>query len=115
MSTNTPPSGPNMPPQLPENSPPISDGLRADLFKAWALGFVDSMKGEPANDDDMILSDVADSLVKLSEGCIDNAASLIAQVIDENPSTVYQVVYSVGYDLYSALAAAYGPTEINLN
>ena len=92
----------------------ISGPLYADLCRLWVRGFMDALKGEPANDDDLILSDVADSLVKLSEGCIDSAASLIAQVIAENPSTVYQTVYGAGFDVCAALNA-YGPTEINLN
>ena len=100
-----------------QNTPPptISGPLRADLCKAWTLGFLDCMKGEPANDDDAILSDMAESLVKLSEGCIDNAAPMIAAIFQENPQTVYQAVYQVGYDLCAAMNAAYGPTEINLN
>ena len=112
------PSGEKHTPSCSGDSPPpptLSGQLRADLCMTWTLGFLDAMKGEDVTEDDMILSDMAEPLAKLSQGCIDNAASLIAQVIDENPSTVYQVVYSVGHDLYSALAAAYGPTEINLN
>ena len=79
-------------------TPPISDELRADLCKAWVLGFLDAMKGAEVNDDDEILSDMAESLVKLSEGCIDSAASVIAQVFAENPQAVYRLVYGAGFE-----------------
>ena len=95
--------------------PTISEELRADLCRVWALGFLDAMKGEPVTDDDSIPSDMAPHLVKLAQGCIDNAESLTAQVFTENPSTIYQTVYGVGFDVCAAMNAAYGPTEVNLN
>ena len=101
-------------PPFPENTPSISEELRADLCRVWALGFLDAMKGEAVNDDDMIESDIANSLVKLSEGCIDKAASVIAQIFQENPQTVFQTVYGVGFEVCSVMnlkAAA----ELNRN
>ena len=100
--------------QKPPPPPTISEGLRADLCQVWVLGFLDCMKGEEVNGDDAILSDMAESLVKLSEGCIDSAASFIAQVFVENPQTVYQTVYGVGFEVCLAMnlkAAA----ELNRN
>ena len=70
------------------------------------------MKGEEVNDEDTIPSSITPHLVKLAEGCIDNSASFIAEVFTENPETIYSTVYGAGYDV---CAAAYGPTEINLN
>ena len=95
-SDNSPPLGDNTP-GSPE-APPISEGLRADLCRVWALGFLDCMKGEQVNDDDVILSDMAESLVELAENSIDHSASLIAQVFVENPQTVFQTVYSAGFE-----------------
>ena len=103
------PGGPEYPP------PTISEELRADLCRVWSLGFLDAMKGEEVNDEDTIPSSITPHLVKLAEGCIDNAASFIAQVFVENPQAVYQTVYGVGFDVCAAMNAAYGPTEINLN
>ena len=112
------PQGENSPPS-PENSTPpsengtvgdapggptISEGLRADLCQVWVLGFLDCMKGEEVNDYDAILSDMSESLVKLSEGCIDSAASFIAQVFVENPpQAVYEIVYGVGFEVCLAM------------
>ena len=98
-----------------EHSPTISEELRVALCQVWTLGFLDCMKGEPVTDDDSIPSDMTPHLVKLAEGCIDSAASFIAEVFTENPLTIYQTVYGVGFDVCSAMNAAYGPTEINLN
>ena len=81
----------------------------------WALGFLDAMKGEEVIEDDEIPSYMAEPLVKLAKGCIDHAASFIAEVFTENPETIAQTVYLAGYELSAALNAAYGPTEINLN
>ena len=58
---------------------------------------------------------IAPHLVKLAAGCIDNAASFIAEVFTENPSTVYKTVYGVGFELCAAMNAAYGPIEVNVN
>ena len=80
----------------------------------WALGFLDCMKGEPVIDDDTIPSSITPHLVKLAEGCIDNAASFIAQVFVENPQTVYQTVYGVGFEVCSAMNAK-AAAELNLN
>ena len=104
-----------MPLAVQKPPPTISEGLRADLCQVWALGFLDAMKGEEVNGDDAILSDMAEPLVKLAEGCIDHAASFIAEVFTENPETIYSTVYGAGYDVCAAMNAAYGPTEINLN
>ena len=116
LSGATPPSQ-ELPPRLRRCPPPstISAPLRADLCRVFALGFLDAMKGEPISDDDEIPSDVAELLIKLSEGCIDNAASFIAEVFQENPETIYSTIYGAGYDVCAAMNAAYGPTEINLN
>ena len=127
VSEDAPPSLPSPPcgnssppvddtPPIPAYPPPtVSGTLRADLCQVWALGFLDCMKGEPVNDDDEILSDMAESLVKLSGQCIDSAAPIIAAIITENPATVFETVYRVGYDVCAAMNAAYGPIEINLN
>ena len=118
------PSCPEDAPPLSGDSPPsqempppstISGPLRADLCRIFALGFLDAMKGEPISDDDEIPSDVAELLIKLSEGCIDNAASFIAEVFTENPETTYNTIYKVGFDLSTAMNGAYEPTAINLN
>ena len=73
------------------------------------------MKGEHCQDADTIPSDMVEPLVKLAEGCVDSAASFIAQVFTENPSTIYEVVYLAGSEVCATMNAAYGPTEINLN
>ena len=84
-------------------APTISEGLRADLCKAWVLGFLDAMKGEEVNADDEIGLDVGEYLVKLSKGCIDNAASFIAQAFAENPQAVYGLVYGAGFEACLAI------------
>ena len=102
------PGGPEAPP------PTISSPLRADLCRMWALGFLDCMKGEPVIDDDAIPSELVEPLVTLAEGCIDHAASFIAQVFTENPETIYSTVYGVGFEVCLAInlkAAA----ELNRN
>ena len=96
-------------------APAISGPLRADLCTAWTVGFLDCMKGENVSDDDTIPSEMVEPLVKLAEGCIDHAASFIAEVFTENPETIYSTVYGAGYDVCAAMNAAYGPIEINLN
>ena len=93
----------------------LSSQLRDDLCRVWLGGFLDAMKGELAEDDDTILPEMVEPLIKLAEGSIDNAASYIAEVFVENPELVCGVVYQGGYDLSTAMNAAYGPTEINLN
>ena len=134
VSDKIPPVSEDTPPSLPsppsENIPPltgdtpagpeyplptISEGLRAELCSVWLLGFLDAMKGEEVNDDDQILSGMAQPLAKAAEQCIDNSASMIAAIFQENPQTVYHTVYQTGYDLCAAMNAAYGPTEIHLN
>ena len=112
----TPPLSGDSPPSQ-EMPPPstISAPLRADLCQVFALGFLDCMKGEEVNGDDEIPSDVAELLIKLSEGCIDNAASFIAEVFTENPETIYSTVYDAGFEVCAAMNAAYGPRAINLN
>ena len=127
MPEDTPPSLPNPPsenipplmgdtPAGPEYPPAtISEGLRAELRSVWLIGFLDAMKGEPVNDDDEILSSMAEPLVTAAETCIDSAAPIIAAMITENPTTVFETVYQVGYDLCAAMNAAYRPIEINLN
>ena len=95
--------------------PTLSSPLRTELCQVWALGFVDCMKGGPVTDDDTIPSVMVPHLVKLAEGCIDHAASFIAEVFTENPETIYSTVYGAGYDVCAAMNAAYGPIEINLN
>ena len=111
-SGDTPASGDS---PLSEHTPPtISAPLRADLCKAWVLGFLDAMKGEAVNDDDEIESDMAELLVEMAEGCIDSSTELIAQVFVENPQTVYQTIYSMGFEVSSTMnlkAAA----ELNRN
>ena len=72
-------------------------------------------QGEPVLDGDTLPSSMAPHLVKLAEGCIDNAASFIAEVFAENPPTVYKTVYGVGFELCAAMNAAYGPIEVNVN
>ena len=81
----------------------------------WALGFVDCMKGELVEDEDTIPSEMVEPLVRLAEGCIDHAASYIAQVFQENPETISKTIYLAGFEVCTAMNAAYGPTEINLN
>ena len=127
VSEDTPPSLPsppseNIPPLMGDTPagpeyplPTISEGLRAELCSVWLLGFLDAMKGEEVNDDDQILSGMAQPLAKAAEQCIDNSASMIAAIVQENPETVYRTVYQVGHDLCAAMNAAYGPIEINLN
>lgn len=99
--------------------PTISDELRADLCKVWALGFLDAMAGQPVEDEDVIPANQAAPLAamvkQLAEGCINHAEAVIAELFPENPQAVYDTVYSVGFDLCSAMNAADGPTEINLN
>ena len=113
LPEHTPASGDS---PLSESSPPtISAPLRADLCKLpWVLGFLDAMKGEAVNDDDEIESDMAELLVEMAEGCIDSSTELIAQVFVENPQTVYQTIYSMGFEVSSTMnlkAAA----ELNRN
>ena len=95
--------------------PTISGPLRAALCQVWAVGFLDAMKGEPVTDGDTIPSAMAPPLVQMAEGCVDSAASMIAEIFQENPQTVYGVLYQAGYDVCIAMNAAYGPAEINLN
>ena len=106
LENKTPPSEKADPPSefyppmddAPPLGPTISDGLRADLCKAWVLGFLDCMKGEQVNADDAIPLDVAEKLVKLSQGCVDHSASLIAKVMVDSPQAVDQTVYAAGFE-----------------
>ena len=102
ISEITPPLPEHTPP-LPISPPTISGELRADLCKAWVLGFLDAMKGAEVNGDDEIMSDMAESLETLAAGCIDHSASVIAQVFAENPQAVYQTVYGVGFEACSTM------------
>ena len=61
------------------------------------------MKGAEVNDDDEIESVLAESLIKLAEGCIDNSIELIANGIAEHPQTVYQTIYNVGFETCSTM------------
>ena len=47
--------------EQPEQQPTISDELRADLCKAWLLGFLDAMAGGEVTDQDCIPSDTRQS------------------------------------------------------
>ena len=93
----------------------ISDDLRTELCQVWALGFLDAMKGEAVTDDDSIPSYLAPPLVHLAELSVDGAATMIAEVFQENPSIVYDTLYRVGYDLCMAMNVAFRPIEVNLN
>ena len=87
------------------NTPPPCLGTWPPAYPRYAL----------VTDDDTLPSAIAPHLVKLAAGCIDNAASFIAEVFTENPSTVYKTVYGVGFELCAAMNAAYGPIEVNVN
>ena len=116
-SEHSPPS-PEHSPRPPEHSPPsgdspahgkhsphptISPPLRADLCRVFVLGFLDAMKDADVNEDDEIEEDLAETLVKLAEGCINHSASVIAQLFLENPQTVFQTVYGVGFEACLAM------------
>ena len=66
-------------------------------------------------DEDSIPSDMVAPLIQMAEQSVDGATTMIAEIFQENPQTVYATLYSVGYDLCMALNVALGPIEVNLN
>ena len=70
---------------------------------------------DPDTDSEALPPEIALPLATLAAGCIDRAASLIAEVFTENPSTVWKVVYRVGFDAWGAMNAANGAIEVHLN
>ena len=102
-----PPYAGTQPPPAPEHTPPYA--------QEDPPGTPPAHPPYAPTDEDTIPSDMAPHLVKLAEGCIDNAETHIAALFAENPQTVYETVYRGGRDLYLALAAAHAPIQVNLN
>ena len=78
--------------------PTISEELRADLMAVWALGFIEAMAGQKVEADDEIPKELGDALIAASKKTIKGSETFIAEVFQENPSTVYQTVYASGFE-----------------
>ena len=93
----------------------ISDDLRAELGRVFLLGFLDASAGTPVEDEDLIPADLAPPLVQMAEAAVDGGEAMIAELYRENPQTVCQTLYSVGWETCQRLDHAFGPAEVNLN
>ena len=95
--------------------PMISDELRANLVRAWALGFLEAMAGREVNDNDTIPTVLSDSLIVAAQQSIEGAEHFIAEVFMENPSVVYRTAYNAGYETSITINGVMMPMEVNLN
>ena len=118
LSGTMPPCSPTMPPAsqehapLPQETRPPSSQEHAPIFRNMPPYALD---GRPVTAEDYIPSDMVAPLIQMAESSIDGSTSMIAELYRENPQTVYDTLYSVGYDLCMALNVALGPIEVNLN
>ena len=95
--------------------PTISDELRANLMRVWALGFLEAMAGREVENDDAIPTELGDALIVAAEKSIGGAETFIAEVFMENPTTVYQTVYAIGWETSININSITSPIEVNLN
>lgn len=95
--------------------PSISDELRANLEKVFALGFCDALTGRPVEDTDTIPNELADHLVLAAQESIAGAEQNIAQVFMEHPAKVYEEAYIAGYQTCIMLNGAVVPVNVHLN
>ena len=93
----------------------ISDELRADLMRVWAVGFLEAMAGRELEDDDPIPTALGDALIVAAEKSIGGAETFIAEVFMENPTTVYQTVYAIGFETSININGIAAPIEIYPN
>ena len=73
------------------------------------------MAGEPVTDEHTIPVELAPPLQQLAQACIDGSEAMIAQLYPENPQTVYDTLYRVGYESCLMIDALNPVVDINLN
>ena len=96
---------------MPDLSPP----LRRDLVQCFILGAADYMNGAPCTGDEPMPPSVATALYDLAVKAVASSETLIAQLFRESPQTVYDTMYSVGYEAFRSLDEAINIAPINLN
>ena len=95
--------------------PNLSESLRSDLVLCFILGAADYMNGGPCTGEELIPPSLATPLYELAAKCIAGAEPLIAELFPENPETVYDTIYTVGYEAGATIDQAVGPAPIYLN
>ena len=94
--------------------PTISEELRGTLAQVFLLGFLNASAGTPVVDSDTTPAEVGPHLHDLATKCIEGSEALIAELYPENPQTVYQTVYAVGYEAAQVIEQL-GPGPVCLN
>ena len=76
----------------------LSDSVRADLQRIFALGFLEA-GGVQVRDDDVIYVEDANIIKALAELVVsDDACDKIATIYLENPQAIHKLLYETGRD-----------------
>ena len=89
------------------NTPRLDDGLRAQLVKVFALGFLDAMAGFKVKDDDLIAGVDAGAIEAVALDCIAQGEEKLAVHYRENPQMCHDAIYEAGKWAYSECERQY--------
>ena len=78
----------------------LDAGLRAELAKVFALGFLDAMAGCPVKDDDLIAGVDAAAIETAALQCIAEGEEMLSIHYRENPQMCHDAVYDTGRWVY---------------
>ena len=94
----------------------INDDLRAELVQVFMLGCLDYMAGEPVTDAHQMPAALGPPLVAMAEAAIRGGHDEIARLYPENPETVYQSLYQVGFEaceMIDVINLGYSPEAVS--
>ena len=84
-------------------------------MRVWAVGFRDAMAGREVEDTDESPKELGDALIVAAQQSIEGAETFIAEVFQENPNTVFQTVYNIGFETFININGITAPIEVYLN
>ena len=89
------------------NDKRLSDDLRDELYKCFALGFFDRMAGFEVNEDDFVETNMAQACHDLAHIVVDGTAEKIAMYYRESPEHVRRNVYEAGVSAFEKIELAH--------
>ena len=92
----------------------LSDALRSELVRLFAVGCLEAMAGAPF-EDDALPAEMPPSLAALAHELITTNEQQIAELFRESPTACAEAVYQTGIELAVILNELGGPAPINLN